>query len=121
MKNSAVAVAAVPVPGPATDKFMKQELPKLIPELRDHSPRYPVTAHDAAMGDFYDVLDSLDFEYGEENAHKLMRRCFDGYIRENNIREKAEADGCDVMEYLGLSESEVYALMGCEGDEEETC
>ena len=119
MKNSAVAVAAFPVPSPASDKFMEKAMRELIPHLRDHAPRYPVTGHDAVMGDFYDILDSLSFEYGEENAPKLMRGYFDGYIRENNIREKAEADGCDVMEYLGLSESEVFALMGCEGEDEE--
>ena len=85
---------------------------EIIQRLRDHSPQYPMTNHEYAMRDLYDAMEVISLGADDETAFKIMRILFTSYIAENDIEAKAAAEHCTPMEYLGLSESEVFSIMG---------
>ena len=92
---------------------VRQLVYELIPDLRDHSPRQPVSRHEIAKYRLYRAMESL-FRGGldEETVSRIMRGFFADYINKNRIAEKAAAENCTTMEYLGLDEIEVFCLMG---------
>ena len=57
-------------------------------------------------------LNEFCFTGDMELTYNTVRGIFEAYIAENGIAGKAETEGCSAMEYLGLSESEVYSIMG---------
>ena len=81
----------------------------LIPSLRDSR------THSSAMDEISGLMGDLNefcFCGNLELTFNAMRGIFETYIAENGIADKAETEGCHTMEYLGLSESEAYSIMG---------
>ena len=71
--------------------------------------------HSDAMGELNGLAGDLDefcFPGNYELTFQTMRGIFEAYIAENGISDKAETEGCSTLAYLGLSESEVYSIMG---------
>ena len=78
-----------------------------IPALRTES------SHDDAMDDLLAIRESMILcGFDEEIASRLMRGFFADYINKNRIAEKAAAENCTTMEYLGLDEIEIFCLIG---------
>ena len=81
----------------------------LIPFIRDSRTHIAVMDElNGLAGDLNEFCFSGDMEL----TYKTMRGIFEAHIAENGIVDKAETEGCHTMEYLGLSESEAYSLMG---------
>ena len=81
----------------------------LIPSLGDSR------THGPAMDELNGLVGDLNefcFTGDMELTYNTVRGIFEAYIAENGIAGKAETEGCSAMEYLGLSESEVYSIMG---------
>ena len=57
---------------PKLGKIDLEMLEYIVANLGDHAPQYPMTNHDGAMAELFDLMESLDFCYGGYNTQILL-------------------------------------------------